>query len=232
VKMKTYRIVAHRGASAYEPENTIRAIRRAIELKADMSEVDVHSTRDGHLVVIHDAEVDRTTNGKGIVKEMSLQEIRKLDAGKGEKVPTLQELLRVAKNFMGVMIEVKAIGIEKPLLELVRSEGMSNQVIVTSFMSDVVRKIRELESKMSTGQIFSWKIPNIAKKAMELKISAMVPAFELVTEEMVRELHEISVPVYAWTVDDRRVAESLVEIGVDGIITNKPDLMSSKAKLK
>jgi glycerophosphoryl diester phosphodiesterase len=230
--MKTYRIVAHRGASAYEPENTIRAIRRAIELKADMSEVDVHSTRDGHLVVIHDAEVDRATNGKGIVKEMSLQEIRKLDAGKGEKVPTLQEVLRVAKNIMGVMIEVKAIGIEKALLELVRSEGMSNQVIITSFMSDVVKKIRELESKMSTGQIFSWKIPNIAKKAMELKTSIMVPAFELVTREMVRELHEISVPVYAWTVDDRRVAKSLVEIGVDGIITNKPDLMSKENKVK
>jgi glycerophosphoryl diester phosphodiesterase len=230
--MKAYKIVAHAGGAAYEPENTIRAIRRAIELRADMSEVDVHSTRDGHLVVIHDAEVDRTTNGKGIVREMSIQEIRKLDAGKGEKIPTLQEVLRVAKNTIGVMIEVKAIGIEKPLLELIRSEGMSNQVIVTSFMSDVVRKIRELESKMSTGQIFSWKIPNIAKKAVELKTSIMVPAFELVTKEMVRELHEISIPVYAWTVDDRRVGESLVEIGVDGIITNKPDLMSRKDKVK
>jgi glycerophosphoryl diester phosphodiesterase len=221
----SYRIVAHRGASAYEPENTIRAIRRAIEFAADMVEVDVQSTRDDHLVIIHDAEVERTTNGKGNVKDLTIAAIRKLDAGKGEKIPTMQEALEVAKDRIGVMIEVKSVGIEKRLLELIRSEEMSEQVIVTSFMTDVVSNIRKLDSKLSTGQIFSWKIPNVAKRAVELKTTVMVPAFDLVNRRMVQELHEVSVPLYAWTVDNRRIAERLIELGVDGIVTNKPDLM-------
>jgi glycerophosphoryl diester phosphodiesterase len=222
-----YRLVAHRGASAYEPENTIRAIRRAIEFDADMVEVDVQSTRDGHLVIIHDADVERTTNGKGNVKDLTLIEIKKLDAGKGENIPTLQEVLEVARNRIGVMIEVKSVGIEKPLLELIRSEEMSEQVIITSFMTDVVRNIRKLDSKVSTGQIFSRKIPNTAKEALELKATVMVPAFKLVNRKMVQELHGVSIPLYAWTIDDRHVAEKLIKLGVDGIVTNKPDLMSS-----
>nr|MDO8134891.1 glycerophosphodiester phosphodiesterase family protein [Candidatus Njordarchaeum guaymaensis] len=226
--MRAFKIVGHAGGAAYEPENTIRAIRRSIEMKVDMVEVDVHATKDGQLVVIHDNEVDRTTNGKGSVKEMSLQEIRKLDAGKGEKIPTLQEVLATSRNIVGAMIEVKAPNIEKLLVDLIRRERMSDQVIVTSFMSDVIKKVKEIESKISTGQIFAWKISNVAKKALELRVGMMVPAYELVTREMVNELHRSSILVYTWTVDDRRVAEKLIELGVDGIITNKPDLMSRR----
>ncbi len=225
-KTRSYKIVAHAGGAAYEPENTIRAIRKSIELGAEMAEVDVHSTRDGHLVVIHDTDVDRTTNGKGTVKLMSLQEIRKLDAGKGEKIPTLEEVLRVAKNVIGVMIEVKAVGIEKPVAELVQREQVIGQVVVTSFMSDAIKKIKTLDSRIPTGQIFSWKIPNAAGRAVELKANVMVPEYRLVTKNMIEDLHKISVPVFTWTVDDRSVAEKLIRIGVDGIITNKPDLVS------
>jgi len=226
--MKTFKIVGHAGGAAYEPENTIRAIRNAIRMKVDMVEVDVHATKDGHLVVIHDNDVDRTTNGKGIVKEMSLQEIRKLDAGKGEKIPTLQEVLDTTRNVIGAMIEVKAINIEKLLVDLIRRERMLDQVVVTSFMSDVLKKVKELEPKIPTGQIFAWKILNVAKKALELRVEMMVPAYELVTREMIDQLHKSSILVYPWTVDDRSAAEKLVEFGVDGIITNKPDLMSRR----
>nr|MDO8100027.1 glycerophosphodiester phosphodiesterase family protein [Candidatus Njordarchaeota archaeon] len=226
--MGTSKIVGHAGGAAYEPENTIRAIRNAIRMKADMIEVDVHATKDGQLVVIHDNEVDRTTNGKGIVKEMSLQEIRKLDAGKGEKIPTLQEVLAVTRNVIRAMIEVKAINIEKLLVDLIRREQMLDQVVITSFMSYVVKKVKELAPRIPTGQIFAWKIPHVARKALELRVKMMVPAYELVTREMVDELHRSSVLVYPWTVDDRHVAEKLIEFGVDGIITNKPDLMSRR----
>jgi glycerophosphoryl diester phosphodiesterase len=180
------------------------------------------------MVVIHDAEVDRTTNGKGKVRDLPLQAIRKLDAGKGGKIPTLQEILEIAKGRIGVMIGVKAIGIEKPLLELIDSEEISEQVILTSFKTGVVMNIRKLDSKIPTGLILSRKIPNMAKKAMELEANVMVPAFELVNRDMIQELHRVSIPLYAWTVDDQRVAERLIEIGVDGIITDKPDLMLKK----
>jgi glycerophosphoryl diester phosphodiesterase len=228
--MRTYKIIAHRGASAYEPENTIRAIKRAIELGADMVEVDAHSTSDAYLVVIHDPTVDRTTNGKGAVKEKTLNEIKKLDAGKHEEIPTLQEVLRVSKNKIGVMIEVKGISIERMLVELLQTEDAIERVIVTSFMTDAIKKVKELDSKIQVGQIFSWKILNIARKALELRVSCMVPEYELVTDEMIRDLHEQRISLFPWTVNARRAAERLIKLGVDGIVTNKPDLVAKKGK--
>jgi glycerophosphoryl diester phosphodiesterase len=228
--MRTYKIIAHRGASAYEPENTIRAIKRAIELGADMVEVDAHSTSDAHLVVIHDPTVDRTTNGKGAVREKTLKEIKMLDAGKHEKIPTLQEVLIVSKNKIGVMIEVKGIGIEKMLVELLQTEDAIERVIITSFMTDAIKKVKELDSRIQVGQIFSWKILNIARKALELRVSCMVPEYELVTEEMIRDLREQRISLFPWTVNARRAAERLIKLGVDGIVTNKPDLVAKKGK--
>ncbi|WXG46221.1 MAG: glycerophosphodiester phosphodiesterase family protein [Candidatus Atabeyarchaeum deiterrae] len=224
--MKTYKIVAHRGASAYEPENTIIAIRRAIDMHADMVEIDVHTTKDKQLVVIHDAEVDRTTKGKGSIKDMSLKEIRRLDAGKGEKIPTLQEVLELSRDAIGVMIEVKGIGIEKLLVDLLQKEKMLDKVVATSFMTDIIKKVKELEPKIPTGQIFSWRIPHVTSKVVELKADYVLPAYELLTKEMIEESHRRSILVFTWTVDDRHLAERLVEMGVDGIVTNKPDLMS------
>src|SRR5512147_525299 len=106
--MQPYRIIAHRGASAYEPENTLRAFRRAIELGADMSELDVHLSRDGELVVIHNASVDQTTNGHGAIQDLTLAQIKQLDAGKGERVPILQEVIDLVRGRNGLYIELKA----------------------------------------------------------------------------------------------------------------------------
>ena len=228
--MRAFKIIAHRGASAYEPENTLRAIARAIGFGADMAEVDAHSTKDDQLVVIHDAKVDRTTNGKGVVTEMPLQEIRKLDAGRGEKVPTLQEVLRLSRNKIGVMIEVKGVGIESLLVDLLQAENAIKQVIVTSFKTDAIRKVKELDSRIQTGRIFSREIRNVARKAMDLRASCMVPQYELITSKIVEELHAHRLSVFTWTVDSRYEAERLVELGVDGIITNKPDLMLNEEK--
>lgn len=229
--MRTYKIVAHRGASAYEPENTIRAIKRAIELGADMVEVDTHSTSDSQLVVIHDPTVDRTTNGKGTVKQMTLQEIRRLDAGKDERIPTLREVLGLSRDKIEVMIEAKGIGIERLLVELLEAEDVLHRIVVTSFMTDAIGKIKELNPKISIGQIFSWKIPNIVQKALELRVSCMAPQYGLVTKEMVKDLHERRIALFAWTVNNRRVAERLIELGVDGIVTNRPDLMSASKRV-
>jgi glycerophosphoryl diester phosphodiesterase len=223
--LPAWKVIAHRGASAYEPENTIRAIARAISLGADMVEVDVHLTKDGQLVVIHDAEVDRTTNGKGAVRETLFEVIRKLDAGMGEKVPTLREVLELSRDRIDVMIEVKGVGIEGMLVELLQAESAVRQVIVTSFMTDAINKVKELDSRIQTGLIFSWKIRNVVKRAIDLKASCMVPQYELVTPEIVDELHTHKVSVFPWTVDSRSEAEKLAKIGVDGIITDKPDLM-------
>jgi glycerophosphoryl diester phosphodiesterase len=203
----------------------------AISLGADMVEVDTHSTKDGKLVVIHDADVDRTTNGRGAIKEMSLLQISKLDAGKGEKVPTLQEVLRLSRNKIGLMIEIKGLGIERSLVELLQAENATEQVIVTSFMSDAIRKVKKMNDLIQTGQIFSWKIPDVAQKALELKTSCMVPQYALVTNEIVKELHAHHLSIFTWTVNSPSAAKRLLTIGVDGIITNRPDLLTKKKKI-
>src|SRR4051794_23137839 len=113
-----YLNVAHRGASAYEPENTLRAFEKAIELGADMSEIDLHLSKDGELIVMHDYSVDQTTNGHGAIKEMTLEEIKRLDAGQGEQVPTLQEVIDLVRGRNGLYIELKAEGTPRATVDL------------------------------------------------------------------------------------------------------------------
>ena len=104
--------IAHRGASAYEPENTLRSFRRALDMGADLIEFDIRMSSDGHLIVIHDKKVDRTTDGTGLVREMTLGQLKKLDAGKGEKIPTLEEVIDFGKGKTRFVIELKEGGVE------------------------------------------------------------------------------------------------------------------------
>ena len=110
--------VAHRGASAYEPENTLRAFRRAYELGADLCEIDLHLSKDGELIVMHNADVDHTTDGHGLIAEMTLAEIKQLDAGEGESVPTLQEVVELVRGRGGLYIELKAAGTPRATVDL------------------------------------------------------------------------------------------------------------------
>jgi glycerophosphoryl diester phosphodiesterase len=124
--------------------------------------------RDGEIVVIHDAEVDRATNGKGLVSELTLKEIKRLDAGKGEKIPTLEEALDFLDNRVKILIELKEAGIEEKVLKLVREKGLEKNVIIISFLEDALRRVRELDKDVETGFIFV-KHENPVKTAMELK---------------------------------------------------------------
>ena len=127
-------IIAHRGASAYEPENSLRAIETAIKLKADMVEVDIRKSKDGELVVIHDENVDRTTNSKGWVSKLSLTELKRLDAGAGEMVPTLAEVLDLLKNRIMLNIELKGLGTAEPVYKLIKETGWQNtNLTISSF---------------------------------------------------------------------------------------------------
>ena len=145
--------VAHRGASAYEPENTLRAFRRAIELGADMSELDLHLSKDGELVVIHDYMVDSTTNGHGAVKEMTIEEIKELDAGQGERVPILQEVIDLVRGRNGLYIELKAEGTPPATVEVLRANGFTahSQVIVGSFQPEFVRETKQLAPELAVS---------------------------------------------------------------------------------
>ena len=124
-------IIAHRGASNLAPENTLKAFKKAIELKADYIEFDVHQSNDGEIVIMHDANTFRTTRHLGSIKEMTLEELKQLDCGDGEKIPTLQELIKIAKGKIGLNCEVKARGFAKQIVNILKEEEIIESTIIS-----------------------------------------------------------------------------------------------------
>ncbi len=226
--MNKVSIIAHRGASAYEPENTLRAIKRALELGADLVEVDVQLSRDGHVVVIHDESVDRTTNGRGYVKDMTLDQLRKLDAGLGEKIPTLEEVLDIIKDKAILIIEIKAPEAVEKVVRTVEEKEMTEKVIVSSFSQDTVKRVKMLNPKIKTGLIFPFHPLKLAQLATEAGVEVFFSKY--VDKTMVREAHKQGLTIYPWTIDDLEEAKRLLGMEVDGISTNKPDLLKGVEK--
>ncbi len=216
--------IAHRGASAYEPENTLRSFRRAIEMKADMIEFDVRLSRDGHLVIVHDERVERTTNGDGLVKEKTLNELRRLDAGKGERVPTLEEVINFARGKTGFVIELKEPGTEEGVISLVKEDGIIGDVFIVSFHRDLIKSVKDLGPRIRTGLIL-YSSPDPIRLAKECLADAVAPFHDFVVKDLVQEAHNSNLILITWTVDSREEAERLKDMGVDGIVTNKPDLI-------
>jgi len=219
-------IIAHRGASAYEPENTLRSVKRALELGADMVEVDVRASRDGHIVVMHDAVVDRTTNGKGYVKDMTLKELKKLNAGLGERIPTLQEVAQLIRGKAQLVVEIKVPRIEKKVLQILKENELDRQTLITSFYHPILKQVKELEPNMRTGTIIASRPIKAAQLALDANSDALFPKHVYVDPEMVEEAHRHDLAVYPWTVDTLNEIEPLIKMSVDGIVTNKPDILS------
>jgi glycerophosphoryl diester phosphodiesterase len=216
--------IAHRGASAYEPENTLRSFKRAIEMRADMIEFDVRLSQDGHLVIMHDERVDRTTNGHGLVKERTLSELRRLDAGKGEIVPTIEEAIDLAKWKTGFVIELKEAGTEERVIGLVKENGLMGDVFIVSFHRDLIIRVKDLEPRIKTGLIL-YSSPDPIRLAKDCLADAVAPFHNFVVKDLVQEAHNTNLILITWTVDSREEAEMLKDMGVDGIVTNKPDLI-------
>lgn len=214
------KIIAHRGASFYEPENTIRAIKRAIEMKADFVEVDVRRSKDKELVIMHDAEISRTTNGNGLVKHKTLKELKKFDAGQGEEIPTLDEVVMFVKNRVGLVIEIKEAGTEKEIVKNI-AENNLNDVILTSFYHETIKNVSKLNSDLDTGIIFVGQPVNVHKLAFDANASIIFPSYRYMNEEMVKKAKEHGITVYPWAIDDFSIFEKFAKMGVDGVVTNK-----------
>jgi glycerophosphoryl diester phosphodiesterase len=246
--------LAHRGASDMAPENTIEAFRLAVEAGAGGLELDVHMTRDGHIVVIHDATVDRTTSGSGAVSEMALHELRKLDAGhnfrsdggptrpyrgRGVRVPTLGEVL---EEFPGVAvnIDIKAgtPGIEETVFGVLREANALRRAIVVSTPHATVKRFRKVSGgHVSTGGS-KWEI-GIFYLLSRLRLERLVrPAYDalqvplrhrgilVVTPRFVRAAHARGVRVDAWTINQADEMRRLLGLGVDVIMTDRPGTLA------
>ena len=218
-------VIAHRGASAYEPENTLRAVKKALYLGADMVEVDVRATRDGHIVVIHDEKVDRTTNSRGYVKNMTLEELKRLDEGMGERVPTLEEVAQLVKGKAKLVIEIKVPGIEDKVLQIIDQNGLGEEVLITSFYHPILKHIKGLDPKVRTGAIISSRPVRPVQLALDAEANALFPKYIYVDSEMVEEARRQGIAVYPWTIDNIEEAKHLIKLRVDGIVTNKPDIL-------
>jgi glycerophosphoryl diester phosphodiesterase len=226
-----YLKIAHRGASGYEPENTIRAFEKAIELGADMVELDVHLSRDGCLIVMHDASVDKTTNGSGYIKDLTLQELKMLDAGKGEQIPTLQEAIDCVKNRCGLYIELKGEHTEQPVVELVRRNVMQDTVIIASFDANKVRKVKELAPELITSVLVSDKDADWVAIAKEAKADCIHFCWErypfphkLLTEEVMNRASTNGLKVITWHEERPEEIREIIKRDIYGICSNLPDL--------
>jgi len=219
-------IIAHRGASGYEPENTLRSVKKALELGADMVEVDVHVSRDGCMVVIHDARLERTTNGKGYVKDMTLKELKKLDAGLGERIPTLEEVVQLVRGKAQLVVEMKVPGTEERVQEI-EENGLENEALITSFYHPVIRRVKELNPNVQAGVIIASRPVKPVQPAIDANANALFPKYTFVDQQMVLVAHKNNLAVYPWTMDTLSEIKPLIEMGVDGIVTNKPDVLKS-----
>ena len=217
-------LVGHRGASAYEPENTLRSFRAAVDLGANAVELDIRATRDGKIVVIHDSKVNRTTNGKGRVSKLTLSEIRKLDAGMEEKIPTLAEAVVWAKGRATLLVEFKEPGLEAKAVKIFRG---NKDILAISFFATVLEELKRISPRVKTGLLFDSKPKNLDEflsSCKQLKISWILGKAKFVNRKLVSKAHEKGLRVLAWTIDRPRVLAKKIALGLDGVTSNKPDL--------
>lgn len=229
--------VAHRGFSGKAPENTRAAIQMAMdEPFVYWMEIDVQLTRDGVPVVIHDFSVDRTTTGRGKVKDLTWQEIRRMDAGqwkgrqfKGEQVPSLDEVLQMVKGRLKLNIELKTSGdmypgLEEAVLERIRAHHMLPDVVLTSFEPKALIKAKELEPEVRTGLIIDAHPRNLISRLKQMKCSFLSIGYSHLDAAFAAELVRNGITPMAWTVDDAKSMRTLAKMSPDIMIcTNRPD---------
>jgi glycerophosphoryl diester phosphodiesterase len=213
-------IIGHRGARAVEPENTLRALRRGMEC-ADLVEIDVRLTRDGIPVVIHDATVDRTTNGSGPVKNFTIEEVKNLDAGEGETIPTLQEVLDLVHGKAGLVVEIKEPGTEEIICSAIM-DRWPERVLLVSFHPESVKLAKKLLPGVEAGLIYSQDIVDPVGLARTLRADGILPRWDRTSAEVVNRAHKEGLLVIPWTVNAENDVVKAVRIGVDGIASDDP----------
>lgn len=234
-------VIAHRGASGHAPENTLAAFRKAVSLGAAFIETDLQLSRDAHFVAIHDATVNRTTNGQSAVHELTLAELRQLDAGSwfgsefsGERIPTLEEILQFSKkNDVVFYLEMKpsgAWGGEHAVIAALREAGEIARAVVISFDPSMVLNLRTIEPTLMTGLLYEGQVENPVERALEIGARQLVARGDLVTPALLEHARKKDLQIVCWTINQPAHMRMLIEAGVAGIMTDYPDRLIAALK--
>ena len=227
-------VIAHRGASSYAPENTLVAFDLALEMGVRHIELDVDFTSDGHIVVIHDDTVDRTTNGSGPVTSHTLAALRALDAGSwfgdkftGERIPTFHEVLERYKGRVHLHTEIKGLSpsLSQQTADLIRTHGMEEQVTITSFQNVRLEEMRAYAPELPVGWLVVEASGAIIAQARAMGVTQLCPRANTVTPELVRRLHAEGFVARAWGVTTEDLMQQVVQAGADGMTINFPDTL-------
>lgn len=229
--------IAHRGASAYEPENTLRAFERAIEMGATMLELDVHLSRDGQPVVSHDADLARTTGGVGRVPDLTLAQIQRLDAGLGERVPTLAQVVELARGRVGLYVELKGQRTPDPVVRVLQVQHFAEQAIVGSFYPWLPQKVKFLEPAIRTSILVRQedRPRDFVEWALAIGADYVHPCWEnssptphqLLTPALIASIRRRGLGLIVWHEERPEELRELVRLDVDGICTNTPDVLAT-----
>lgn len=238
-----FTLIAHRGASGHAPENTLIAVRRAIEMRAEMVEVDILLSKDGIPVLLHDPSLDRTTNGKGVVSDLTVDELKLLDAGSwfdiqfaGEQIPTVDELLTLCMGKMALNLEIKTQavtdilegGVVEKVVELVRKHGMERKVILSSFDPRAIIQLKAIAPDIAGAILYDSSLYNNAHPVdivAKLGADAFNCNWRQVRASLVDSLHQAGVQVNVYTVNADTLMHKMLDMGVDGIFTDYPDVL-------
>ncbi len=255
-------VIAHQGGEWLRPSNTLAAFDHAVELGVDVLEMDIHQTQDGVIVLMHDATVDRTTDGSGAIKEMTLDEIRALDAGyywadddgatypyrgQGIQVPTLEELFqRYPDMRMNIEIKQETPSMVRPFCQLIHDYNMQDQLLVATFHQatveefraecpDVITSMVEPEIQLFFGLNVAllgalYQAPGTAFQVPRTSSLPIIGEVDVLTERFIRVANSHNIQVHAWTINDPAEMERLIDLGVNGIITDRPDLLLEVTK--
>jgi glycerophosphoryl diester phosphodiesterase len=233
-------VFGHRGASAYAPMNTLPAFELAVEQGAAGIELDVHRSQDGYPVIVHDFTVDSTTDGSGQVTSMTLAQLKELDAGswfgeqfRGVRIPTLDEVFEAVGQKLYIHVEIKSVsehtdGVEQVVADTIDRHGLRERVIVSSFNPLALKRFRDILPDVAIGFLYSADVPvdtRLMMQQLDLPHEARHPHEELIDVRYMAWAREQGYWVNTWTVNDPQRAVQLANLGVDGIITDKPDVI-------
>ncbi|MGW8376021.1 glycerophosphodiester phosphodiesterase family protein [Streptomyces sp. ODS28] len=214
--------VGHRGVMGVEPENTLRSFVRAEREGLPFIELDLHLSKDGALVVMHDADVDRTTDGKGPIGDFTLAELRELDAGEGERIPVFEEVLDAVSA--PLQAEIKDRAAARVLAGVIEERGLHERITVISFHDEALRETRSLLPDIPLVLVAGKSSPSVPDRAQEVGAGMVSCELKHLTEEIVGRCHEAGIKVISWTVNTEDELARARELGLDGVVTDMPEI--------